>query len=197
LEKAGAQVVEVRTPMIDELATTHPVTSAEAYAMHAPWLAERLTISRSSGRFLSFAGQTARTIDAQHRAAGWSRVRAAVESVDVLVLATTRLRATHRAGRAGRRAGPPGAAGAEPAVQPVGLARCVGSGMVDLPDGLPASAGRRGAAGGRGSAVAAAIESARRRCSCTPREQLMRPRGMAGRYERNGGRRPPRGATAA
>ena len=39
---AGAQVVEVRTPMIEELAATYPqIVGAEAYATHAAGLAAR------------------------------------------------------------------------------------------------------------------------------------------------------------
>src|SRR5689334_11783160 len=42
LERAGAQVVEVRTPVIEELAGTYArIVGAEAYATHAAWLAER------------------------------------------------------------------------------------------------------------------------------------------------------------
>ncbi len=99
LEKAGAQIVEVRTPMIDELATTYPViVGAEAYATHAPWLAERPDDYQPliRERLLSFAGQPAKDyIDAQRtRRRLVPEFRAAVEGVDVLVLATTRLRAT-------------------------------------------------------------------------------------------------------
>jgi aspartyl-tRNA(Asn)/glutamyl-tRNA(Gln) amidotransferase subunit A len=99
LEKAGAHVVEVRTPMIDELATTYPrIVGAEAYATHAAWLAERpgdyQPVVRE--RLLSFADQPAREyVDAQRtRRRLVPRLRAAVEGVDVLVLPTTRLRAT-------------------------------------------------------------------------------------------------------
>ena len=42
LRARGASVVEVSTPMIDELAATYAViVGAEAYATHATWLAER------------------------------------------------------------------------------------------------------------------------------------------------------------
>jgi Asp-tRNA(Asn)/Glu-tRNA(Gln) amidotransferase A subunit family amidase len=99
LEKAGAQVVEVRTPMIDELATTYPrIVGAEAYATHAAWLAERpgdyQPLVRE--RLLSFADQPAKDyIDAQRtRRCLVPALRAAVGEVDVLVLPTTRLRAT-------------------------------------------------------------------------------------------------------
>jgi aspartyl-tRNA(Asn)/glutamyl-tRNA(Gln) amidotransferase subunit A len=49
LRAAGVEVVEVRTPMIDELAATYAtIVGAEAYATHAAWLAERpRTTSRS------------------------------------------------------------------------------------------------------------------------------------------------------
>jgi aspartyl-tRNA(Asn)/glutamyl-tRNA(Gln) amidotransferase subunit A len=77
LEKAGAQIVEVRTPMIDELAATYPrIVGAEAYATHAAWLAERpgdyQPLVRE--RLLSFADQPAKDyIDASAPAVAWSR----------------------------------------------------------------------------------------------------------------------------
>ena len=100
LEKAGAQIVEVRTPMIDELAATYPlIVGAEAYATHAAWLAERpqdyQPITRD--RLLPFAEPARAGLHRRpaHAAAGSSpELRAAVDGVDVLVLPTTRLRAT-------------------------------------------------------------------------------------------------------
>src|SRR5919107_888088 len=99
LEKAGAQIVEVRTPMIEELATAYPViVGNEAYATHASWLAERPDDYQPliRERLLSFAGRPAKDyIDAQRlRRRLVPEFRAAVEGVDVLVTATTRLRAT-------------------------------------------------------------------------------------------------------
>ena len=42
LAAAGARIVELRTPMIDELAASyHPIVGAEAYTTHAEWLASR------------------------------------------------------------------------------------------------------------------------------------------------------------
>jgi Asp-tRNA(Asn)/Glu-tRNA(Gln) amidotransferase A subunit family amidase len=42
LHARGASLVEVRTPMIDELAATYPmIVGAEGYATHATWLADR------------------------------------------------------------------------------------------------------------------------------------------------------------
>jgi Asp-tRNA(Asn)/Glu-tRNA(Gln) amidotransferase A subunit family amidase len=99
LEKGGAQVQDVRTPMIDELAATYPViVGAEAYATHARWLQERpqdyQEITRE--RLLPFADQPARAyVDAlRTRKRLTAALRAAVDAVDVLLLPTTRLRAT-------------------------------------------------------------------------------------------------------
>ena len=62
LRAGGAQVSEVRLPMIDELAATYPViVGAEAYATHAGWLADRpqdyQPVTRE--RLLAFADQPA------------------------------------------------------------------------------------------------------------------------------------------
>jgi aspartyl-tRNA(Asn)/glutamyl-tRNA(Gln) amidotransferase subunit A len=99
LEQAGAQVVEVRTPMIEELAATYPqIVGAEAYATHAAWLAERpgdyQPVTRA--RLAAFGQQMAREyVDAQRtRRRLTPALRDAVDAVDVLVLPTTRLRAT-------------------------------------------------------------------------------------------------------
>jgi Asp-tRNA(Asn)/Glu-tRNA(Gln) amidotransferase A subunit family amidase len=99
LRAGGAEIVEVRTPMIDELAATYPVlVGAEAYATHAGWLAERpqdyQRITRE--RLLPFADLPARTyVDAlRTRRRLAAALGAAVGDVDVLVLPTTRLRAT-------------------------------------------------------------------------------------------------------
>ena len=99
LRAGGAEIVEVRTPMIDELAATYPViVGAEAYATHAAWLAERpqdyQRITRE--RLLPFADLPAsayvEALRTRRRLA--AALRAAVGDVDVLVLPTTRLRAT-------------------------------------------------------------------------------------------------------
>jgi aspartyl-tRNA(Asn)/glutamyl-tRNA(Gln) amidotransferase subunit A len=99
LEKAGAQVVEVRTPMIDELAATYAqIVGGEAYATHAAWLAERPGDYQPATRerLAAFADQSARAyVDAQRtRRRLVPLLREAVDAVDVLVLPTTRLRAT-------------------------------------------------------------------------------------------------------
>ena len=98
LRGAGAEVVEVTTPMIDELAATYPViVGAEAWATHAeafektPELFQPVTRERLAPN----AGLSARAyVDAvrtRRRLVG--AMRAALP-VDVLVLPTTRLRAT-------------------------------------------------------------------------------------------------------
>jgi aspartyl-tRNA(Asn)/glutamyl-tRNA(Gln) amidotransferase subunit A len=99
LEARGAHVVELRTPMINELAATYgPIVGAEAYATHAGWLAERpqdyQPITRE--RLAATADLTASTYVAALRArrALVAQMREAVAGVDVLVLPTTRLRAT-------------------------------------------------------------------------------------------------------
>ncbi|MFC5994615.1 amidase [Pseudonocardia hispaniensis] len=99
LEKAGAQVTHVSTPMIDELASIYPaIVGAEAFATHAPWLAERgadyqpITLARLEPN----AQLSARTyINAQRaRRRLVAALRDACDGVDVLVLPTTQLRAT-------------------------------------------------------------------------------------------------------
>jgi len=98
LRGAGAEVVEVTTPMIDELAATYPViVGAEAWATHAeafektpelfqPVTRERLAPNAElSARAYVDAVRTRRRLVAAMRAA---------LPVDVLVLPTTRLRAT-------------------------------------------------------------------------------------------------------
>ena len=98
LRAAGASVVEVATPMIDELAATYPViVGAEAWATHAdafektPELFQPITRERLApnadlpARAYVDALRTRRRLAAAFRAA---------LDVDVLVLPTTRLRAT-------------------------------------------------------------------------------------------------------
>jgi Asp-tRNA(Asn)/Glu-tRNA(Gln) amidotransferase A subunit family amidase len=99
LRSGGAHVVEVRTPMIDALAATYaPIVGAEAYATHAEWLAERPQDYQQATRerLLPFGGQSAReyvdALRAKRRLT--AALRAAAGDVDVLVLPTTRLRAT-------------------------------------------------------------------------------------------------------
>ena len=92
LEKAGAQIVEVRTPMIDELATAYPViVGNEAYATHAAWLAERPDDYQPliRERLLAMAGRPAKEyIDAQRtRRRLVPQFRAAVEWVLLIPIA--------------------------------------------------------------------------------------------------------------
>ncbi|MCE0761653.1 amidase [Pseudonocardia kujensis] len=99
LEKAGAEVFEVRTPFIDELAGVYAeIVGAEAYATHREWLAtrrqdyqpetaERLEMVADRPAYAYVAAQrTRKRLTAEFRAA--------VSDMDVLVSATTRLRAT-------------------------------------------------------------------------------------------------------
>jgi Asp-tRNA(Asn)/Glu-tRNA(Gln) amidotransferase A subunit family amidase len=98
LRSAGAEVVEVATPMIDELAATYPViVGAEAWATHAdtftrsPELFQPVTRERLAPN----ADLPARAyVDAlRTRRRLVAALRAAVDA-DVLMLPTTRLRAT-------------------------------------------------------------------------------------------------------
>jgi Asp-tRNA(Asn)/Glu-tRNA(Gln) amidotransferase A subunit family amidase len=98
LAAAGATVVEVRTPMIDELAATYPViVGAEAWATHAdaftrhPELFQPVTRQRLAPN----ADLPARAyVDALRTRRRLVAAMGAALDVDVLVLPTTRLRAT-------------------------------------------------------------------------------------------------------
>ncbi|NMH98346.1 amidase [Pseudonocardia sp. K10HN5] len=101
LQKGGAHVVEVRTPMIDELAATYSeIVGAEAYATHADRLAQRHDDYQpfTAQRLEALADQPARAyvdaLRARRRLSAAFRVSCDAAGVDVLVLATTRLRAT-------------------------------------------------------------------------------------------------------
>ncbi len=99
LRNSGASIVEVRTPMIDELAATYPtIVGAEAWATHADWFAERPQDYQPAtrARIAPNADMPARAyVDAQRaRRRLVAAFRAAAADVDVLVLGTTRLRAT-------------------------------------------------------------------------------------------------------
>lgn len=99
LRQAGAHVVEVRTPMIDELAATYGrIVGAEAWATHASWMAQRPDDYQLPTRRLlePFADQPARDyVDAlRTRRRLTAAMQTALADVDALVLATTRLRAT-------------------------------------------------------------------------------------------------------
>ena len=99
LAAAGAQVVQVRTPMIEELVGAYPlIVGNEAYATHERWLTRRPADYQPliRQRLLSFAGRPATEYIAAQRTRRRlvSEFRSAVGDVDVLVLPTTRLRAT-------------------------------------------------------------------------------------------------------
>ncbi len=99
LAATGADIRELRTPMIDELAACYPaIVGGEAYATHARWLAEQPDAYQPSTRerLLPFADQPHRDyLAAQHgRRRLGAQLRAAVGDVDLLVLPSTRLRAT-------------------------------------------------------------------------------------------------------
>ncbi|HVL83142.1 MAG TPA: amidase, partial [Pseudonocardia sp.] len=99
LAARGAHVVEIATPGIDELAATYaPIVGAEAYATHAAWLRDRPQDYQAATRerIERFAKLPARAyVDAQRaRVRLTGELRRALDGVDVLVLPTTRLRAT-------------------------------------------------------------------------------------------------------
>ncbi|WP_308259132.1 amidase [Pseudonocardia sp. H11422] len=102
LTAGGAHVVEVQTPMIDELAASYSeIVGAEAYATHAAWLAQRHEDYQpfTAQRLQALADQPAHAyIDALRARRRLSAAfRAACDEaggVDMLVLPTTRLRAT-------------------------------------------------------------------------------------------------------
>jgi aspartyl-tRNA(Asn)/glutamyl-tRNA(Gln) amidotransferase subunit A len=98
LGTAGASVVEVRTPMIDELAATYPViVGAEAWATHADALASRPELFQpvTRERLAANADLSARAyVDALRTRRRLVAAMGAGLDVDVLVLPTTRLRAT-------------------------------------------------------------------------------------------------------
>jgi Asp-tRNA(Asn)/Glu-tRNA(Gln) amidotransferase A subunit family amidase len=98
LRLAGAEIVEVTTPMIDELAATYPViVGAEAWATHAetftrsPELFQPVTQERLKPNADLSARAYVDALRARRRLV--AALRAALD-VDVLVLPTTRLRAT-------------------------------------------------------------------------------------------------------
>jgi Asp-tRNA(Asn)/Glu-tRNA(Gln) amidotransferase A subunit family amidase len=99
LARRGAHVVELRAPMIDELAATYGViVGAEACATHAGWLAARpqayQPITRERLALSADLPATAYIGALRTRRRLVPAFRAAVADVDVLVLPTTRLRAT-------------------------------------------------------------------------------------------------------
>lgn len=99
LDRAGIEVVPVRTPGIDELAGAYmPVLGHEAYAVHAATLAERaedyqpatLAGLRSYAGFPTLEYHTALRTAQQLSA----RLSAHLDGIDVLLTPTTRVRAT-------------------------------------------------------------------------------------------------------
>jgi Asp-tRNA(Asn)/Glu-tRNA(Gln) amidotransferase A subunit family amidase len=98
LAAAGASVVEVRTPMIDELAATYPViVGAEAWATHADAFARHPELFQPATRqrLAPNADLSARAyVDALRTRRRLVAAMGAALDVDVLVLPTTRLRAT-------------------------------------------------------------------------------------------------------
>ncbi|MGE0298878.1 amidase [Pseudonocardia sp.] len=99
LARHGAEVVEVRTAMIGELAATYPViVGSEALATHGTWLAERPEDYQplTRRRLERMADLPAREYVLAQRARRRlvAAMRAALDGVDALVLPTTRLRAT-------------------------------------------------------------------------------------------------------
>ena len=100
LERAGAEIVDVSTPDVAELAATYPViTGAEAYATHREWFAARRDEYQpaTAQRLAEQAEAPAhRYVDAQRarRRLGARMVEHVGATADVLLTATTRLRAT-------------------------------------------------------------------------------------------------------
>jgi aspartyl-tRNA(Asn)/glutamyl-tRNA(Gln) amidotransferase subunit A len=98
LRATGAAIVEVRTPMIDELAGTYaPIVGSEANATHGRWMAERpgdyqpATMARLKPWNLPASEYIAAQRTRRRLVAALAQ---ACTDVDVLVLPTTRLRAT-------------------------------------------------------------------------------------------------------
>ncbi len=100
LERAGAEIVAVSTPDIAELAATYPViTGAEAYATHREWFATRRDEYQpaTAERLAEHADAPAhRYVDARRtrRRLGDRLLAHVGATADVLLTATTRLRAT-------------------------------------------------------------------------------------------------------
>jgi Asp-tRNA(Asn)/Glu-tRNA(Gln) amidotransferase A subunit family amidase len=99
LEKAGAEVFEVRTPFVaDALEVFTEIVSAEAYATHREWLGTRRADyqPRTAERLDTGADRPAHAyVDAQRaRRRLTAAFAAATADMDVLLAPTTRLRAT-------------------------------------------------------------------------------------------------------
>ncbi len=101
LSCSGATVREVSLPGIDELAATYQViVGAEAHTTHRHWLAQRpgdyqpLTAARLQAGGTHTAADYITARRTRHRLAAALTARMLAEGVDVLLLATTPLRAT-------------------------------------------------------------------------------------------------------
>ncbi|MDN5920017.1 MAG: amidase [Pseudonocardia sp.] len=100
LDRAGAEVVAVRTPGVEELAATYPtICGAEAYATHREWFESRREEYQPAtrGRLDAQAGTLAHAYVAAQRARrrlGDDLLAHLAARVDLVLTATTRLRAT-------------------------------------------------------------------------------------------------------
>ncbi len=101
LSAAGAILRETRLPGIEELATTYPViVGVEAYATHGRWLAQRpgdyqpATAARLQAAAAYTAADYVTAQRTRRRLAAELTTRMLDEGIDLLLLATTPLRAT-------------------------------------------------------------------------------------------------------
>jgi Asp-tRNA(Asn)/Glu-tRNA(Gln) amidotransferase A subunit family amidase len=98
LEKAGAEIFEIHTPFVADLAGIYgDVVSAEAYATHREWLAAGAPYRPETAERLAAAGDLPawRYVEAQRtRRRLTAEFAAAAADMDVLIAPTTRLRAT-------------------------------------------------------------------------------------------------------
>ncbi|MGH3783408.1 MAG: amidase, partial [Pseudonocardiaceae bacterium] len=101
LSAAGAVLREVRLPGIDELAATYPViVGAEAHTTHRHWLAQRpgdyqpATAARLQAAAAYTAADYITAARTRRRLAAELTTRMLTDRIDVLLLATTPLRAT-------------------------------------------------------------------------------------------------------
>lgn len=101
LGRAGAVIREVSVPGIDELAATYQViVGAEAHATHRHWLAQRagdyqpVTAARLQAAGAHTAADYITAQRTRRRLAAELTARMLAEGIDVLLLATTPLRAT-------------------------------------------------------------------------------------------------------
>jgi Asp-tRNA(Asn)/Glu-tRNA(Gln) amidotransferase A subunit family amidase len=101
LSRSGAAIREVSLPGIDELAATYQViVGAEAHTTHRHWLAHRsgdyqpITAARLKAAGAHTAADYVTAQRTRHRLTAELTARMLAEGVDVLLLATTPLRAT-------------------------------------------------------------------------------------------------------